>query len=517
MRPRAERRGSRARPERGGSAGAPRVEGYPDWVADAIFYQIFPDRFASSPSVRKPGELEPWDSPPTRWGFKGGDLIGIVNRLDYLEDLGVNALYLNPVFAAASNHRYNTYDYYQVDPLLGGNAALRALLDEAHSRGMRVILDGVFNHCGRGFWPFHHLLEAGPQSPYRDWFCVRGWPLNAYGSRKRPNYEAWWGLRELPKLNVANPETRAYLLEVAAHWIRFGADGWRLDVPNEIDDPGFWRQFRRSVRAVNPEAYLVGEIWDLAPEWLQGDRFDGLMNYPFSRVAIGACARSLDPRLRPGGRTLRRLSGLEALRELERQIRAVPEGSAFCQLNLLGSHDTPRALTLLGKDRPALWLATLLQMTLPGAPCIYYGDEIGLEGGPDPDCRRAFPWDRRRWDEETRRVFQRAIALRNSELALRRGKFFPLTVARKPSILAFLRLMAESAIAVVLNLGERAEELRLEIPAELGARGAPRELWQTDAPEPTARRSERGGIGWSIQIPGRSARVLKFRGVTSFR
>ena len=218
----------------------------PGWVRDAVFYEIFPDRFAASDRVPKPGALEPWDAPPTFHGFKGGDLLGIVEHLADLEDLGVTALYLTPVFQSASNHRYHAYDYLAVDPLLGGDAALRTLLDAAHARGMRVILDGVFNHSGRGFWPFHHVLENGATSPYRNWFHFdgaaldAGRPLEAYPPPGAPpsvlGYKAWWGLAALPKLNTDEPGVREYLLGVAEHWLRFGIDGWRLDVPAEIDD-----------------------------------------------------------------------------------------------------------------------------------------------------------------------------------------------------------------------------------------------------------------------------------------
>ena len=191
----------------------------PDWVSDAVFYQIFPDRFAASDRVPKPGPMEPWDTPPTTFGFKGGDLLGIVEHLDYIQGLGVNALYLTPVFASASNHRYHTYDYYTVDPLLGGNEALRALLDACHARGMRVILDGVFNHSGRGFWPFHHVVETGASSPYVDWFYIdraalaAGGELRPYplpGERRPLGYSAWWNLPALPKLNTNNPGMREH-------------------------------------------------------------------------------------------------------------------------------------------------------------------------------------------------------------------------------------------------------------------------------------------------------------------
>jgi len=256
----------------------------PSWVADTVFYQVFPDRFAASDRVAKPGPLEPWDAAPTQAGYKGGDLLGLAERLDDLVDLGIDGLYLNPIFSATSNHRYNAYDYLAVDPLLGGGAAFRELLDAAHARGLRVMLDGVFNHSGRGFWPFQHVLESGLASPYRDWFYLdrdvldgeRG--IDAYpvgwrdGSHVRTGYRAWWGIPSLPKLRVEHPPVREFLFGVAEHWLRAGIDGWRLDVPAEIEDPTFWPEFRARVRAVKPDAYLVGEIWREAPDWLAGDR-----------------------------------------------------------------------------------------------------------------------------------------------------------------------------------------------------------------------------------------------------
>ncbi|MEM7737825.1 MAG: alpha-amylase family glycosyl hydrolase, partial [Deinococcota bacterium] len=207
----------------------------PDWVRDAVFYQIFPDRFAKSERVPKIGRLEAWGSPPTVHGYKGGDLLGVVDNLDYLQDLGVTALYFNPIFRSASNHRYHTHDYYQVDPMLGGNKALDQLLDACYKRDMKVVLDGVFNHASRGFFQFSDILENGNASPYRDWFHIRRFPLNPYGGGEI-GYDAWWGLAALPKLNTANPEVREFLFEVAEYWLEVGIDGWRLDVPNEIND-----------------------------------------------------------------------------------------------------------------------------------------------------------------------------------------------------------------------------------------------------------------------------------------
>ena len=368
-----------------GSASRPRVSvDTPDWVRDAAFYQIFPDRFAASDRVRKPGSVEPWDTPPTTHGFKGGDLLGIVERLDYLEDLGVNAIYMTPIFQSASNHRYHTYDYFKVDPLLGGDAALRELLDRAHERDIRVVLDGVFNHTGRGFWPFHHILEAGAASPYRDWFhldpdVLAGHRLlTPYPPLDAPTgfslgYKAWWGLPALPKINTDHPDAREYLMSVAEHWLRFGIDGWRLDVPTEIDDPSFWAEFRRRCRAIRPDAYLVGEIWEVAPDWVGDDGFDALMDYPLGEAILGFVG---GPSLDMGvvhahheyRRHLRPLDGPAFATRLEELLGVYDPDVVAVQLNLIGSHDAPRALAVLGGDLAALRMATLLQCTLARRP-----------------------------------------------------------------------------------------------------------------------------------------------------
>jgi len=454
----------------------------PDWVRDAVFYQIFPDRFARSGRVPAPGPFEPWDAPPTSHGFKGGDLYGIAERLGDLADLGVTAIYLTPIFASASNHRYHTYDYFNVDPLLGGNDALRELLDAAHGRGMRVVLDGVFNHSGRGFWPFHHVLENGAASPYRDWFqldrtvlagrrALDAYPVGGVEGHRESTamygYRAWWGLPALPKLNVADPHVREYLLGVAEHWLRFGIDGWRLDVPDEIEDPIFWPEFRRRCRAVRSDAYLVGEIWGEAPEWLRGDRFDALMNYPLGAAILGFTgAHCLDRAVIATHHvyrdTIRPLDARSFGAELERLMTNYDPAVVAVQLNLIGSHDAPRALTVLGRDRAALRLAMLLQLTLPGPPCIYYGDEIGMEGGHDPDCRRSFPAGAGAGDQELRAFVRAAAAARHGHVALRRGTASVVAAGRQAVAIA---READGARAIVaLNPGRGAERLTVELP-----------------------------------------------------
>ena len=235
----------------------------PEWVKHAVFYQIFPDRFARSPRTENPRGIrfKPWGSRPEIHDFQGGDLFGVVDHLDYLKGLGINAIYLNPIFSSASNHRYHTYDYYKVDPLLGGDPALRELIERAHALGIRVVLDGVFNHASRGFWQFHHILENGGNSPYIDWFTIEDWPLRPYPAtpNDKLNYLAWVGLPALPKLNTNNPGVRDMIMDVGRYGIEeFGIDGWRLDVPYEIDDDSFWQEFRRAVKEADPQAYICG-------------------------------------------------------------------------------------------------------------------------------------------------------------------------------------------------------------------------------------------------------------------
>ena len=448
----------------------------PDWVKHAVFYQIFPDRFARSGRVahQENVHLKPWGTDPAEQGFQGGDLYGIVERLDYLADLGVTALYLNPIFASASNHRYHTYDYYSVDPLLGGNEALRALLDAAHDRDMRVVLDGVFNHASRGFWAFHHILETGGNSPYIDWFAVDDWPLRPYAPGDTPhNYAAWMDIPALPAFNTDHPPVREYLFDVARHWVDFGIDGWRLDVPYEIDDDGFWQAFRQVVREANPEAYIVGEIWHEAQRWLQGDQFDAVMNYPFTSATLsffgGASLRDWShPSL-----TFEPMEAAAFADEMERLLALYDWEITCAQLNLLSSHDMPRARWILGNDTAALQLATLFQMTMPGAPCIYYGDEVGLSAAGDPHCREAFPWDAATWDEDLRRFVRQAAQLRHRHTVLRTGTYE--TLHAKGNVLVFRRRLDGTEATVALNAGPEA----VALPSSVPGTGAER-VWPFD-------------------------------------
>ncbi len=464
----------------------------PAWVRDAVFYQVFPDRFARSGRVPAPGPLQAWDAPPTQDGIKGGDLPGLTDRLDDLAELGITALYLTPIFTSASNHRYHTDDYLAVDPLLGGEPAWRELIEAAHGRGWHVILDGVFNHTGRGFLPFHHILETEAVSPYLDWYHVdrgrleSGGVLDAYpppwsdaahgGDIGRLGYVGWWGLPALPKLNHANPVVREYLMAVGEHWLRAGADGWRLDVPEEITEPGFWQEFRQRVKAVDTDAYVLGEIWVPRPERLGGDEFDAVMDYPLAEALLGFCGGShLDMHMVQAHNEyaahVRPMDGAAFAAELEHLLGLYDPAVTAVQFNLLGSHDTPRFVTVCGGDRDSLRLATLIQMTLPGAPSIYYGDEIGMEGGLDPANRGAFPPDRAAWDQDLRAFIAGAIALRHSTATLRdRGVFR--VVGSSEGCMAYVRHdpTAGELWVVVVNAGDDGVALDVTLP-ELGELG----------------------------------------------
>ena len=451
----------------------------PDWVTDAVFYQVFPDRFARSPSVAKPAHLQPWDAPPTPFGFKGGDLEGIAERLDWIEQLGCNALYLNPIFQSASNHRYHTHDYYRVDPLLGGDEAFGRLVSECRLRGIRIVLDGVFNHVGRGFYQFNHILEAGEESPFVDWFHIHGFPLRAYDQREGPaRYESWWGMPALPKLNTYNPDVREYVMRVGEHWIDRGADGWRLDVPQEITTEGFWEEFRRRVRARNPEAYLVGEIWDDASWWTAtGERFDGTMNYLFCGYNVSFAGgdridREQATRLQYPVGELDAAGYAAAVRGL---IDTYPPRVLRSHLNLLGSHDTARILTVMGGDTASVRLAALLTFTFPGAPCIYYGDEIGLVGGPDPACRGAFPWNEgRSWNDDILAAFSSLAHLRQRSPALRRGRYEVLHAPPGQSLYVFAREHQTERLLIAVNAADHRAGTDLALPA---AGPPPKRVW----------------------------------------
>ena len=473
----------------------------PDWVKDAIFYQIFPDRFAKSSAVEKPHHIETWDSPPTTHGFKAGDLIGVVEHLDHLVELGINAIYFCPIFQSAANHRYHTHDYFNVDPILGGNAAFKQLLDAAHARGIRVVIDGVFNHASRGFYYFNHTLENTHDSPYLDWFTFTKFPLHAY-DEGHAGYAAWWNLKALPKLNTYNPHVREYIMRIAEHWIQQGADGWRLDVANEIDDDSFWQEFRARVKAINPEAYIVGEIWQRADRWLQGDQFDAVMNYQFTRAALSYCIgkkHAAHELLHDSYGHVINANASDFCAMLEQvQTWYAPE-ITYAQMNLLDSHDTARFLSIASGDKTALKLGWLAMFTYPGAPTIYYGDEIGMQGGKDPDCRRGMIWDKTHWDKDLFETAKKYIALRKKYIALRRPGGYARLHAHG-MVYIFARQLQDETILVALNAGDESATIDLNLAPLLPDSAIVQHEW-----DHTSHQVTQGHI--RVKIPARDGSV----------
>ncbi|MDK2931998.1 MAG: cyclomaltodextrinase / maltogenic alpha-amylase / neopullulanase [Bacillota bacterium] len=409
----------------------------PDWAQDAIVYQVFVERFANGDPTNDPPGVEPWGATPTRTSFFGGDLQGIIDHLDHLARLGVSCLYLTPIFESPTNHKYDTTDYYRIDPHFGDEELARRLVDECHMRGIRVILDAVFNHSGFDFFAFQDVLENGEKSPYFHWFRVWKTPIE---TRPRATYETFGtNLWRMPKLATDNPEVQDYLLGVAEHWTRtLGIDGWRLDVGDEVD-PRFWRRFRERVRAINPDALIVGEVLHDAPAFVRGDQMDCYMNYPWRDLVVDFFAK-------------RRISPKEfadGLASLRMRYRRQVDRAMW---NLIDSHDRERFLTACGGDRRRMLLATTFQFMYTGTPYIYYGDEVGMEGEHDPDCRRCMPWDRSEWDREMLNHYRTLARLRRRYRALRRGEYATLVAGSSVGeLFAFARWDANSCVVVLMN------------------------------------------------------------------
>jgi cyclomaltodextrinase len=438
----------------------------PEWVKHAVFYQIFPDRFAKGNKLQLCNlNLENWESPPTHQGYKGGDLWGVIEKLDYLQDLGINAIYFTPIFQSACNHRYHTHDYYQVDPLLGGNAAFETLLDASHKRNIKIVLDGVFNHASRGFFYFNDILENGPHSPWLNWFKIEGWPLSAYDGSQPANYIGWADNRSLPQFNHDNPEVREYIMQVGEYWIKKGIDGWRLDVPFEIKTPGFWQEFRSRIKAINPDAYITGEVWTDASQWLEGSQFDGVMNYLFTAPTIAFIAGDrviMDYVKDSSYYPYPPLSAREYAEKIQELLQLYPWEIQLTQLNLLDSHDTARLITIAGGDKASVELATLLLLTFPGAPSIYYGDEVGLPGGKDPDCRRSFPKEKY-WDLDVLSYHKRLISLRYQYEALRIGDYRVLFAGDGDNnVYVFARILDKQELIIALNVNSKPAKVAID-------------------------------------------------------
>ncbi len=443
------------------------------WVWPQVFYQIFPERFCDgdeSNNVQtgeyryegKPVVAKDWHELPDKGQgareFFGGDLQGVRQKLPYLEDLGVTALYLNPIFASPSSHKYDTADYYRVDPHFGGDAAFADLCVALRERGMRIILDAVVNHTSERHPWFDRYGEHPEAGAYRSSDSATR-DFYTFASDDPESYHGWYGVKTLPVLNYSNPELRRRIYEaddaVLRYWLRppYLIDGWRFDVIHMLgeglgarNNALYVRHFRDTLRQENPEAYLLGEHFFEATKWLQGDQEDASMNYygftrPVTEFLAGVDYRghgvSFD------AETLAHLLGRAKAR--------LPFPIQLSQFNLLDSHDTPRLLTMLKGDKALFKLAVTLLFTYIGVPCVYYGDEIGLEGGADPDCRRPFPWDEEKWDSDLRAHYQTLIRFRKSSKTLQQGAYLELYA--EGDAFAFARLLGEDAVVTLVNRG----------------------------------------------------------------
>ena len=432
----------------------------PDWVHRSVFYQIFPERFYNGDPTNDPVDLRIWGESPTRECFFGGDLAGIQQKIPYLVDLGISAVWLNPIFTSASNHKYNTHDYMTIDPHFGDEKTFRSLVNRLHENGIKIILDGVFNHTGTNFWAFRDVIENGEQSAFKDWYYIHEFPVRIH---PHPTYECWWDVAELPKLKVSNPEVRQYLLDVAAYWTKeFNIDGWRLDVPNEIAHD-FWVEFRKIIKEINPDCYIVGEIWDDGRPWLQGDQFDAVMNYLFRDNVLNFFARN-------------RMEVTDFDHHMGMLRLKYPRQVTYAMLNLLGSHDTARVLTVFEEEYPhmseisalpeikkRIRPAVIFQMTYPGAPMVFYGDEVGMRGGADPGCRGTMLWDEDRQDLHLKRLYKCLIRARKQSSSLTAGSFIPVCADNEKKIYCFARRSEDELALVVLNTGPRDRDFIIPI------------------------------------------------------
>ncbi|PKR77910.1 alpha-glycosidase [Halalkalibacillus sediminis] len=420
----------------------------PEWVKNTVWYQIFPERFNNGDEkLNPPGTLAWGSTEPEYDNFFGGDFEGVIQKLDYLKELGINGIYFTPIFKATTNHKYDTMDYFEIDPQFGDKETFKRLVKECHNRDIKVMLDAVFNHSGYYFEPFQDVVEHGQNSKYVEWFYINEFPLK---TEPIPNYDTFAYEPKMPKLNTEHLELKRYLLDVARYWVEeFDIDGWRLDVANEVDHQ-FWREFRQEVKQVKEDVYILGEIWHDSMPWLRGDQFDAVMNYPFTEASLDFFAR--------GNMNLGQFKN-----QINHVMASYPQNVNEVAFNLLGSHDTPRLLTRCNDDVQSAKQLMLFQLTFVGTPCVYYGDEIGMTGGQDPGCRKCMEWDESKQDLDLFHFVQNLIQLRKDEKSLHpASKFRFLTLEAQPRIVSYERSTEDESIIVVINPDD--DEKVVELP-----------------------------------------------------
>lgn len=424
----------------------------PDWAENIVWYQIFPDRFCNGDPSNDPENVVLWreHGSVTNEECFGGDLAGITDKLDYLQNLGINGLYLTPINEAPSNHKYDTTDYTKIDPRFGDEETFKHLVKEAHKRGIRVMLDGVFNHSGYYFAPWQDVLAKGPESEYYDWFMINEWPFDKNGqAAKKKQYYTFAFFDSMPKINTNNPKVRKYFVDICANWVEnYGIDGIRLDVANEVSHR-FCKELHARVKEINPDIYILGEIWHNALPWLRGDEFDAVMNYP-----LGQSIKDfwID----------KSLTNEDFEYTINRCYTSYMQQTNDVLFNLLDSHDTKRLRSdVKNLDEYFAQIAVLFAM--PGSPCIYYGTEIAMEGSYDPDCRRCMPWsdiEAGKYAERSR-IISTLIHLRRQEPLLKSRNFhFPNDYAAYRRVIQFQKVdFPDCYVEVLINCCEEDVEV----------------------------------------------------------
>ena len=420
----------------------------PGWVEDTVWYQIMPDRFCRGDMAPKRMPLRNWNDPEHITGidFYGGDLRGIIQKLPYLKELGINGIYLLPLFLSNSNHKYNIFDYETIDPDFGTEEDMIELVRTAHSLGIRVMVDAVFNHSGTEFFAWKDVWEKGEGSRYFDWFCINKHPFERKRASLRDGrFYGFAFLDSMPKLNTGNSEVADYCIARCRHWVQaWGVDGIRFDVGNEMSH-SFLKQLRADLKTINPDLFLLGEIWHDSVPWLQGDEYDSVMNYPFfesiQNFWVDANATSRD-----------------FMYAMNRVYSLYPEQVNRCIFNFLDTHDTMRAFTRCGNE-DMFYQQLAILMTMPGSACIYYGTEIAMTGGHDPDCRRPMPWDRMEAGEfaEALREAKALIALRTKQASIRGTQIRWHHLSEHPRLICYDRTHSSETIRVYINDGETVE------------------------------------------------------------
>ncbi|RFU69856.1 alpha-glycosidase [Peribacillus saganii] len=436
----------------------------PAWVKETVWYQIFPERFANGNRKLDPPGTLPWGSAePEVDNFFGGDFQGVINHISHLVELGITGIYFTPIFKAHSNHKYDTIDYMEIDPQFGDKELFKKLVETCHQNGIKVMLDAVFNHSGYYFPQFQDVLENGEKSKYKDWYHLDGFPLE---TTPIPNYDTFGFVHTMPKLNTEHPEVKNYLLEVGRYWVReFNIDGWRLDVANEVDHQ-FWKEFRKAVKEIKPDAYILGEIWHDSMPWLQGDQFDAVMNYPFTTAVVDYLAKD-------------KIKVSEFTNVISTVQHSYPNSVNEVSFNLLGSHDTPRILTVCGDNKGKVILLHVFQMSYTGTPCIYYGDEVGLTGGQDPGCRKCMVWEEEKQDRDLFKEIQKLIQLRKQHPAFRSNEISFIEANDETNHLVYTKTDENSKYIFVLNNSNKDLNIKLPVNSDTVL-----DLWSNEKVQP---------------------------------